>query len=363
MPLIMNIEDIDSLDGLAPRACEVCHRKDGISRCSGCLAVYYCGRDCQIEDRPLHKTPCKLLKEALRECKKEEEKLLDETPDGIYSPGNVFEDEVGNFWNIMATRPYMSARFELVHHMLMSYGTPGGPVDVVQMALDHYLDMLRLSRSDNLGVRELIPALYIRLGRDQDAYDFVKWYAAIAENPDYYWGDMNAPFLDTKNADVLEAPLARAWTSVTFMDMSHAVTLLLLKVRVLLDLQSIQNAAIALRGVIPPEIIAIICGKLIRRDVLLRHKTLLSRPEKLAPLLKRIKSQIREVYKTVGKYNPHFWNLMVNDPDACILWPQNPDDQMQRSLGEALVVLGYAFSAWYETPGAVKVLRDLAQMN
>ena len=158
----------------------------------------------------------------------------------------------------------MRARYELVDAMLLSYGTAGGPVDVVQMALDHLLDMMRLCRKDNMGMRQLIPSLYIRLGKDQDAYDFMKWYATTGEEPQYDWGDMDQPFLDIKDADVLEAP-ARRWTKTTFLDLSHAVAVVLIKVRVLLDLQAIQNARIALHGVIPQEIIEIIRGQLVSR--------------------------------------------------------------------------------------------------
>ncbi|PTB43540.1 uncharacterized protein TrAFT101_002099 [Trichoderma asperellum] len=362
MPLIMNVEDINDLDGLAPRACEVCHRKDKIFRCSACQAVYYCGRDCQVEDRECHKIPCKLLKKALDRYKLEEQKLR-EWPGDLDSPANAFEQDVGHFWRNMATRPYMVARLDLAHIMLNSYGTPGGPVDLVQIILDHYFDMLRLSRSDDLGVREIIPGLYVRLGRDQDAYDFMTWFAAVNEDPDHEWGNVDKPFLDTKDANVFEEPLKRAWTVTSFLDLSHAVVVLLIKVRVLLDLYAIQNTFIALTGVIPPEIIAIICGKLVRSDVMFRHQILLSTPEKMASLTKRIKSQVRELYKAVGKYNPYFWNLMVNDPDACVLRTPQYNGYAQRSEQEALVILAFTFAAWYETPGAIKMLRDLAKMR
>lgn len=362
MPLIMNIEDIDSLDGLAPRACELCTRKDKVFRCSACLAVYYCGRDCQVQDREDHKIPCKLLRKAHKRYRDEEQKLR-EWQEDLDTPENVFEEHAGRFWRIMGTRPYMVARFDLAHIMNDSYGTPGGPRDLVQDMLDHYLDMLRLSRSDGLGVREIIPALYVRLGRDQDAYDFLRWYADVNENSNYDWGNMALPFVDTKDANALEEPLQRAWTAKSYLDLSHAVTLLLIKVRILLDLQTVQNTTTALGGTFPPEIIGLIDGKLVRRDTLFRHQSLLSRPEKLAPLMKNIKSQIREVYKAVGEYNPHFWNLMVNNPDACVLRRPQFDGYAQRSEEEALFILDYTFAAWYETPGAVKMLRDLAKMK
>ncbi|OAQ58396.1 zinc finger domain-containing protein [Pochonia chlamydosporia 170] len=358
MPLIVNA-DVGKLSGLAPRACELCHRKDGVLRCSACQAVYYCGPDCQAEDRADHKAPCKVIKKARLRFEFEEKKLRD-TPGDLHTE-NIFKDHVGYFWGILETRPYMRARYELVDVMLLSYGTAGGPVDVVQMALDHLLDMMRLCRGDNMGVRQLIPALYIRLGRDQDAYDFMKWYATTGEEPQYDRGDMDQPFLDVKDADALEAP-AKRWTKTTFLDLSHAVALVLIKIRVLLDLQAIQNARIALRGAIPQEIIEIIRGQLVSCIVGSRHDILLARPEETAQLAETIKSQIREVYGAIETYNSHFWELLVKDPDAGVL--QRPNGPYtHRSKEEALLVIGYSYASWYETPGAVDVLRSLSKVG
>jgi hypothetical protein len=39
-----------------------------------------------------------------------------------------------------------------------------GTVVAVEKALQHYTDMLRLCRTDNLGVRDIIPGLLLRLG-------------------------------------------------------------------------------------------------------------------------------------------------------------------------------------------------------
>lgn len=45
-------------------------------------------------------------------------------------------------------------------------------VEAVQAALDHALEMHRLCRSDNMGIRSLTPALMIRLGKDQERMIF-----------------------------------------------------------------------------------------------------------------------------------------------------------------------------------------------
>ena len=45
----------------------------------------------------------------------------------------------------------------------------------------HLMDMLRLCWGDNMGVRDLVPALKLRLGKDQDCHDFCKWWATTGE--------------------------------------------------------------------------------------------------------------------------------------------------------------------------------------
>ncbi|KAH6605830.1 zinc finger domain-containing protein [Trichoderma cornu-damae] len=356
MPLVHHA-DVDKLDGLAARACDLCHKKDGLLRCSACQAVYYCGRECQARDRADHKMSCKVIKKA-RLRYELEEKLLRDKPSYMF-PGKMFEDYVGRFWGIVETRPYMRARYGLVDSMLVMYGSAGGPVDVVQTALDHLSDMMRLCRGDNMGLRDMIPALYIRLGRDQHAYDFMKWYATTGMDRHYDWGDMKQPFLDVKDADVLEAP-AESWTDNRFPDLSHAVAAVLIKVRVLLDLQAVQNARMALRGVALPEIIEAICGQLVGPILRTRPEILLAKPQETAQLAEKIKSQVREVYRAVEKYNPYFWDLLVNDPDAGVL--QRPTESYShRTRDEALLVLGFSYAAWYETPRAVNVLRTLSK--
>lgn len=62
-----------------------------------------------------------------------------------------------------------------------------------------------------MDVRDVIPALNIRLGRDQAAYDFMEWYTTTGQDSRYNWGDIDLPFLDVKAGDVLESPMGM-WT-------------------------------------------------------------------------------------------------------------------------------------------------------
>lgn len=91
-----------------------------------------------------------------------------------------------------------------------------GTVADVQNALEQFNDMLRLCRSDKLrlcrndklGARDIVPHLLLWLGRDQEWYDFLKWWATI-DDKDHYNGrddrnDATLPYLDIHGADPFE---------------------------------------------------------------------------------------------------------------------------------------------------------------
>lgn len=133
----------------------------------------------------------------------------------------------------------------------------------VEAQLDHAMDMLQLSRSDNLGVRHVVPALMLRLNRDQECCDFVEWWSTTGNNGDYDWGNMKSPYLDIKNDDVFEPVeyLCNGWNLLC--DLSHVVAVTLLKIKLLLDLTALQNsAAVGEKG--PREILGGISGRLCR---------------------------------------------------------------------------------------------------
>ncbi|TFA99788.1 hypothetical protein CCMA1212_008482 [Trichoderma ghanense] len=135
MPLVSTCELSGiKLNGLPPpRSCELCRkRKDGIQRCASCQSVWCCSKDCQAEDWPDHKVP--------RAFK--EEKKLREHPGDFMTPPNLFGEHTSRFWGIFETRDYMRARYSMVDTMLMSYGTAGGLVDLIETCLHHLLDKI-----------------------------------------------------------------------------------------------------------------------------------------------------------------------------------------------------------------------------
>jgi len=80
----------------------------------------------------------------------------------------AFEDDVGDFWGLIETRPYMRAR-----HTLAIALWQAGERDE---AVIHYQDMLRLNPDDNQGIRYLLLDALLELGRDDEAGELLERY-------------------------------------------------------------------------------------------------------------------------------------------------------------------------------------------
>ena len=81
---------------------------------------------------------------------------------------DAFEDDVGHFWGLLETRPYMRARAALARRL--------GEAEHHEEAVVHYRDLLRLNPSDNQGVRYELAACLLALGRDEDLAALLQQY-------------------------------------------------------------------------------------------------------------------------------------------------------------------------------------------
>ena len=80
----------------------------------------------------------------------------------------AFKEDVGYFWGILETRPYMRARAGLAQ-CLWSAGQR-------DEAVEHYQDMLRLNPNDNQGIRDVLMACLLEMGRNEEAEALHKRY-------------------------------------------------------------------------------------------------------------------------------------------------------------------------------------------
>jgi tetratricopeptide (TPR) repeat protein len=82
----------------------------------------------------------------------------------------AFKEDVGHFWGLLETRPYMRARAGLAS-CLWQLGER-------EQAVVHYCDMLRLNPNDNQGIRYTLLGCFLEMGSDDQAAD-------ILDDPEY----------------------------------------------------------------------------------------------------------------------------------------------------------------------------------
>ena len=80
----------------------------------------------------------------------------------------AFDNDVGSFWGILETRPYMRARAGLAQSLWQC----GHHDD----ALAHWCDMLRLNPGDNQGIRYILAARLLEMGSDRELGILLKEY-------------------------------------------------------------------------------------------------------------------------------------------------------------------------------------------
>ncbi|KAG6361165.1 hypothetical protein INS49_009389 [Diaporthe citri] len=336
---------------LEQKQCPVCHTQEGLQRCGGCRAVYYCGREHQASHRNSHKHACNAMKKAFEALHRTEHKLR-----ALQQADLLFlAEQVGRFWDIQETRDNIRARFALVETMILHFKSANAVLD----SLVHLMHMLDLCQSDNLGMRWVAPALYLRLGWDQQCYDFLKWCATKGERIRYYrWDEKDEPPLRFDGADVLESPEGM-WTG-PLIQLGHAACVMLIKVRVVLDLQHMLNATRALEGVMPREIIDEIRGSsLVSSVVALRKDIIRASTERTAELLRLVKHQVTVLFRTIAIYNRAFWPALVDSDSRP---ERRADAYPPGSAEEAAVAVMHNREAWMETPGSIEVIKSLMKV-
>lgn len=80
----------------------------------------------------------------------------------------AFEEDIGHFWGIIETRPYMRARLGLAQCLWM--------LGSRQDAIEHYTEMLRLNPNDNQGIRYVLVNCLLEEGLDEALGQLLEQY-------------------------------------------------------------------------------------------------------------------------------------------------------------------------------------------
>ena len=86
----------------------------------------------------------------------------------------TFDSDLGHFWGVTATRPYMRVRFGLAQTLEQLGRT--------EEAVEHYQELLRLNPNDNQGVRYSLMPRLMELRKDGEAARLLKAYEEKSTN-------------------------------------------------------------------------------------------------------------------------------------------------------------------------------------
>ena len=244
-------------------SCPVCTAVSHF-RFGGCHVIHYCGTEHQGEDWESHKAvrhnlqlqyllltwlisepACNANKKAQWKLAEKDAGLRNNNP-SEWGP-DVFE-WAGHFGDLWETEEYMRARDDVIESLLRirTYAA-------VSAAHETLMGTLPLCRRGSWHAQFKIPAIKLRLGRDQDCYDFLKWWGAAGKDPHYDFGDMSLPYLDLKGENAFE----KLWhdDGTKPLDLNLTIALLLRKVKLRLDLDALHTSLIYVGEKVPQEIL------------------------------------------------------------------------------------------------------------
>ena len=313
--------------------------------------MLYCCEDHRAVHRPIHAKLC-------HRVKKERERIYYDKTDEDYYTEQVY--------NLLEVTMVINT------------------FDAVCSALDHAKEIFRVNRGrwnggedDFLRLRDTVPALLLRLGRDQECYDFIKWYQTTGRRGDDDWADMSLPFLDIVDANVFESvgymcdPAVDTHTCpITIrhdcllspcMDLEQLSAMALLKIKLLLDVRSLQSLTV-IREKVLPEIYYLIQSHIPQSTAILKNKDIKYSMD-YTSYIKKLSSQVEMLYTTIEKANKDFWKVL-SDPEKHLArgflihrWA------VYSTLEQMHKVLSSSFNAWIETPGALEVIKAKVERN
>ncbi len=329
--------------------CMVCKTTDNVRRCQSCKVAFYCGQEHQMIDRALHKEPCVSIKKSLKNIARMEFEIQEESLsiqiEGIESVNNIVSREI-----IFLNDDALIKEYLKIH-----------TYEAVEKAMIHCISTLRTYRIDHLDLKYMAPVLLLRLGRDQESYDFVKWYAVTGNDDHYEWEDANQPYLDVTNADYLEAVecfIGNPW------HICHAIVVFLIKLRLLKNIQNLHNSMF-LYDRLPIEI-ADGLRNLLVSPMVARNKRIMC-DDNLKNLIKMLESQMKQLYADVKAANKYFWPGLLK-PETYLAAPLSPKelyiDRTYPDMEErARLAVKMFYDIFDETPGAIQKIEELEGLD
>ncbi|KAF2497285.1 hypothetical protein BU16DRAFT_355698 [Lophium mytilinum] len=309
-------------------SCHVCGITDHLSQCENCKLVYYCGSYHRMQDEVDggHVRLCFRIKNA--------QYLID------LASGK---------------KRLTIGRLKLVVPALVEIGS----FAAVEIAVDLSLDFLRSHSSVNEFTRALLPFQFLRSGRDQECYDFITW--TLDRDPDVRLDYSRA--VEHKGSNVFESIDIFDWTPdesyqhIRPPRISELICVILIKIKVLLDLEALQNSQI-IAAKVPQELLDCIRGYLVNSNLVAKNKAVMDKTD-LAGLMEDTRSQIIHLHDLIREENWYFWPAFFH-PDTALAAKLDQNKLfVWGSPNNMQWVLQRCYKLWKATPGAITLMHDI----
>lgn len=323
--------------------CAVCKTKKDIRRCQACKVVFYCGQEHQIMDRDAHKWPCIVIK-------KFHKNILSQT----------FPLDVGLFHGDIDSVLKRCNIFRYDEALVKAY-LDINTFTAVEKALNHSMDVLLAFRVQHMDWKYISPTLMLRLGRDQQCYDFVKWYATTGRRGDLDWNDMRQPYLNTANSNYLEDVTVFIKNSPKYI--YHVMLVVLIKIRLLQHTDNLWNSMF-LYQILPTEIADEIRNMVV--DSTVAKEIRIMRSKDLQKLRVTLESQLKQLYRFVKSNNEHIWPGVLKPEVYLAAVVHNDVKYIDRTTHggkeQVKLIIKLMHECFIETPGAVSKIGELGKL-
>ncbi|KAL8651901.1 MAG: hypothetical protein Q9226_004490 [Calogaya cf. arnoldii] len=226
--------------------------------------------------------------------------------------------------------------------------------DALRLAAEKACLMLRCFPSDPMNLRSDLPGVYLRLGRDHEAYSLVKWCQLNQlSDQDIHKLYPVVPYLDITDANVFEQPTDIISAINDDPSLVNMFCVTLLKIKILVDITSLQQIR-ALHQKLPPELVNLVQGFIPITDAVRNNHQIMSKAD-YTDLIADVTDQIKMCLEAVEKANIHLWPSLVN-PD---LRPGGSRHRPSNDIRTVDFVLDRCYEAWVETPGAIDIIKRL----
>jgi hypothetical protein len=175
--------------------------------------------------------------------------------------------------------------------------------------------------------------------------------ASHRKNNEYDWGDNSSPYLDIKNADIFEPVEYLRRTNST----SHMVAAALLKLKLFLDLRSLDLSIPAIGVRVPPEILDNIRRQTLLSPVLAGKKDVMYK-DRNSELIEKVVVQLEVLFHAAHLVNSHMWPVLFNPGDHLTARLRNYGIG---TIEEVQVWLKWSYDAWIETPWGIEVAKRM----